>query len=173
MSASASFARAAICARCWAPRSRLHGTNRPPTRGPPLQSAEEEQQQREERGSEPFTGSAVEWVLRKADESLDEIEENPPEYAKVIYDISNGPIGERPCCLAGRQRRQAAAAGRRADDCASVLTPLALGTCCMGPCVVSASAPGWRAALPVSGPRLPLAPPSVWPAAQARRRPPG
>lgn len=60
----------------------------------PAQSAAEEEQQRQERSSEPFTGSAVEWVLRKADESLDEIEENPPEYAKVIYDISTGPIGE-------------------------------------------------------------------------------
>ena len=48
---------------------------------------------------EPFQGSAVEWVLKKADQSLDEIEENPPEYAKVIYDISTGPIGE----LAGRE----------------------------------------------------------------------
>lgn len=42
---------------------------------------------------ESFNGSALEWVLRKADESLDEIEENPPEYAKVIYDLSTGPIG--------------------------------------------------------------------------------
>ncbi|KAL4428179.1 hypothetical protein ABPG75_002268 [Micractinium tetrahymenae] len=57
-------------------------------------SPAEEEQQRQERGGEPFTGSAVEWVLRKADESLDEIEENPPEYAKVIYDISTGPIGK-------------------------------------------------------------------------------
>lgn len=47
---------------------------------------------------ESFNGSALEWVLRKADESLDEIEENPPEYAKVLYDISTGPIGA-PFCL--------------------------------------------------------------------------
>lgn len=42
---------------------------------------------------EPFSGSAVEWMLRKADESLDEIESNPPSYAKAIYKISTGPIG--------------------------------------------------------------------------------
>ncbi len=45
-------------------------------------------------GQEPFNGSAMEWMLRKADESLDEIEENPPEYVKVLYDVSSGPIGE-------------------------------------------------------------------------------
>lgn len=48
---------------------------------------------------ESFNGSALEWVLRKADESLDEIEENPPEYAKVIYDLSTGPIGALTGCL--------------------------------------------------------------------------
>lgn len=36
----------------------------------------------------------MEWVLRKADESLDEIEDNPPEYVKTIYEVSNGPIGK-------------------------------------------------------------------------------
>ncbi|KAL4858789.1 Nuclear pore complex protein NUP62 [Chlorella vulgaris] len=43
---------------------------------------------------EPFSGNAMEWVLRKADESLDEIEDNPPEYVKTIYEVSNGPIGK-------------------------------------------------------------------------------
>lgn len=52
-------------------------------------SAQRQQQQ----GDEPFNGSAVEWVLRKADESLDEIEENPPEFVKTIYEVSSGPIG--------------------------------------------------------------------------------
>ena len=45
-------------------------------------------------GEEPFEGNAVEWVLRKVDESLDQVEENPPAYAKAIYDISTGPVGE-------------------------------------------------------------------------------
>lgn len=61
-------------------------------------------------GQEPFSGSAVEWVLRKADESLDEIEENPPEYVKVLYDVSSGPIGARrhqpSRCLLGRVWRR-------------------------------------------------------------------
>jgi hypothetical protein len=48
-----------------------------------------------EQPPEAFTGSAVEWVLRKADQSLDEIEDNPPEYVKKIYEVSNGPIGAR------------------------------------------------------------------------------
>lgn len=51
-------------------------------------------QRQQAAAGEPFQGSAVEWVLKKADQSLDEIEDNPPEYAKVIYDISTGPIGE-------------------------------------------------------------------------------
>jgi len=40
-----------------------------------------------------FTGNAVDWVLRKADRSLDELEENPPVYAKVLYELSTGPVG--------------------------------------------------------------------------------
>lgn len=44
--------------------------------------------------TEPFTGSAVEWVLKKADRSLDEIEDNPPPYAKALYEVSNGPVGK-------------------------------------------------------------------------------
>lgn len=55
---------------------------------------EEEQRVQQDSSSEPFNGTAMEWMLRKADESLDEIEENPPEYAKRIYDISTGPIGK-------------------------------------------------------------------------------
>lgn len=44
-----------------------------------MQSADDAAELRQQRGvDEPFSGSAVEWVLRKADESLDEIEENPP-----------------------------------------------------------------------------------------------
>jgi hypothetical protein len=50
-------------------------------------------QQQQQQQQEPFNGSAVEWVLRKADESLDEIEENPPEFVKTIYEVSSGPIG--------------------------------------------------------------------------------
>ncbi|PSC75612.1 ABC transporter substrate-binding [Micractinium conductrix] len=58
-------------------------------------SADDAAELRQQRGvDEPFSGSAVEWVLRKADESLDEIEENPPEYAKVLYDLSTGPVGK-------------------------------------------------------------------------------
>lgn len=43
---------------------------------------------------EVFTGNAVDWVLKKVDESLDDVEENPPPYAKAIYEISTGPVGE-------------------------------------------------------------------------------
>lgn len=43
--------------------------------------------------AEAFNGNAVKWALKKADESLDEIEENPPEAVKAIYDISRGPVG--------------------------------------------------------------------------------
>jgi hypothetical protein len=43
--------------------------------------------------SEPFTGGAVEWWLKKADKNLNEIESNPPIYAKVMYNISTGPVG--------------------------------------------------------------------------------
>lgn len=32
---------------------------------------------------EPFTGNAVQYLLKKADESLDEIEQQPTETAKV------------------------------------------------------------------------------------------
>jgi len=82
---------------------------------PRLQAAAEAaEQQRQQRAGEPFNGSALEWVLRKADESLDEIEENPPEYAKVIYDVSTGPIGAfwwpgvgglvMRCCVVGCRR---------------------------------------------------------------------
>lgn len=35
----------------------------------------------------------MEWALRKADASLDEIEDNPPAYARALYDISTGPVG--------------------------------------------------------------------------------
>jgi len=42
---------------------------------------------------EPFAGNAVEWMLRKADKSLEEVEENPPAYAKALYDLSTGPVG--------------------------------------------------------------------------------
>ncbi|KAH7622086.1 hypothetical protein NADE_004677 [Nannochloris sp. 'desiccata'] len=43
---------------------------------------------------EPFNGNAVDWVLKKVDKSLDNVEENPPAYAKAIYEISTGPVGE-------------------------------------------------------------------------------
>jgi hypothetical protein len=43
---------------------------------------------------EPFNGNAVDWVLKKVDKSLDSVEENPPAYAKAIYEISTGPVGE-------------------------------------------------------------------------------
>jgi hypothetical protein len=43
--------------------------------------------------NEPFTGSAMDWVLKKADQSLDDIEENPPAYAKALYKVSTGPVG--------------------------------------------------------------------------------
>ena len=33
-------------------------------------------------------------MLRQVDKSLDEVEENPPAYAKAIYDISTGPVGQ-------------------------------------------------------------------------------
>lgn len=42
---------------------------------------------------EPFTGNAVDWILKKADESLDAVEQDPPAYAKAIYEISTGPVG--------------------------------------------------------------------------------
>lgn len=38
-------------------------------------------------------GSAIEWALRKADASLDELEVNPLPVQKVIYGISRGPVG--------------------------------------------------------------------------------
>ena len=47
---------------------------------------------------EAFEGNAVMWALKKADESLDEIEENPPEFAKAIYDFSRGAVGEPAVC---------------------------------------------------------------------------
>jgi hypothetical protein len=46
------------------------------------------------RTDEPFNGNAVDWVLKKVDKSLDSVEENPPAYAKAIYEISTGPVGE-------------------------------------------------------------------------------
>lgn len=49
---------------------------------------------------EVFSGNAVLWALKKADESLDEIEENPPEIAKALYDISRGPVGVWHSCPA-------------------------------------------------------------------------
>lgn len=58
--------------------------------------SESEQQQparRRAAADGAFEGNAVMWALKKADESLDEIEENPPEYAKTIYEISRGPVG--------------------------------------------------------------------------------
>lgn len=33
-------------------------------------------------------------MLQKVDKSLDNVEENPPAYAKAIYKISSGPVGE-------------------------------------------------------------------------------
>ncbi len=33
-------------------------------------------------------------MLKKVDKSLDNVEENPPAYAKAIYEISTGPVGE-------------------------------------------------------------------------------
>ncbi len=38
-------------------------------------------------------GNAVDWVLRKVDQSLDAVEDNPPAYAKAIYELSTGPVG--------------------------------------------------------------------------------
>jgi hypothetical protein len=38
--------------------------------------------------------NAMDWMLRKADESLDQIEENPPAIAQALYDLSNGPVGQ-------------------------------------------------------------------------------
>jgi hypothetical protein len=38
-------------------------------------------------------GNVVDWALRKADKSLEEIEQNPPAYAKALYDLTNGPVG--------------------------------------------------------------------------------
>jgi hypothetical protein len=65
-----------------------------------MQSSAEAPARGEQRSDqEPFSGNAMEWVLRKADESLDEIEDNPPEYVKTIYEVSNGPIGELPALL--------------------------------------------------------------------------
>lgn len=189
---------ASLTLRC--PRPRPHslsctpaGARQPPVRSrlqtpphprPPAQSAEEEEQQRRGRGSEPFTGSAVEWVLRKADESLDEIEENPPEYAKVIYDISTGPIGERPCRQAGSRRmdkelssakswRQLMAASmarlpglvKSPRGCCMALSRSACTSCCLLLAVrlLSASATPWP-------PTPLLAAPSFSVAVQARRR---
>lgn len=40
-----------------------------------------------------YSGNALQYLLRKADESLDEIEDNPPEAAKVMYEVSKGPVG--------------------------------------------------------------------------------
>jgi len=94
-----------------------------------------------------FNGSALEWVLRKADESLDEIEENPPEYAKVIYDISTGPIGafERlgatigcpgflflSACTAGRSTLQCrcGCGGDSAVHAAELRLPAEVLSCC-------------------------------------------
>jgi hypothetical protein len=42
---------------------------------------------------EAFDGNAVQWMLKKVDHTLDQIEEDPPPYAKAIYGITTGPIG--------------------------------------------------------------------------------
>jgi hypothetical protein len=40
------------------------------------------------------SGNALEWVLQKVDETLDDVEESPPAYATAIYKITTGPVGE-------------------------------------------------------------------------------
>lgn len=37
--------------------------------------------------------NAVDWALSKVDRSLQEIEEDPPVYAKFLYEITSGPVG--------------------------------------------------------------------------------
>lgn len=40
------------------------------------------------------SGNAIEWVLQKVDDTLDNVEESPPAYATAIYKVTNGPVGE-------------------------------------------------------------------------------
>ena len=41
----------------------------------------------------PFTGSAVEWALRRVDGALDAAEADPPPGAKAVLDAARGPAG--------------------------------------------------------------------------------
>ncbi len=72
-----------------------HSPTTPTLMGPCVQEDETQEPVAKKQVPPPeaFSGSAVKWALMKADESLDEIEENPPEAVKVIYDISRGPVG--------------------------------------------------------------------------------
>lgn len=63
---------------------------------------------------EPFEGNAVEWALRKVDQSLDQVEENPPAYAKAIYDISTGPVGTAAAAGAAAAARISVEVGSQA-----------------------------------------------------------
>ena len=65
----------------------------PPMRSPQEGGAEPLARRRGGDGEEALTGSALDWALRKADASLDEIEDNPPAYARALYDLSTGPVG--------------------------------------------------------------------------------
>lgn len=56
-------------------------------------SSEAAPSRRPQAAAEAFNGNAVKWALKKADESLDEIEENPPAVVEALYDISRGPVG--------------------------------------------------------------------------------
>ena len=38
-------------------------------------------------------GSALEWALKRVDAQLEVVEENPPQAAKVIWDVARGPVG--------------------------------------------------------------------------------
>lgn len=108
-------AQAHACKRC---HGRAHADVPELPRPSPLQPEDGDAAEARAQPPEAFNGSALEWVLRKADESLDEIEENPPQYARVLYDISTGPIGA-PCLWSGRGRRPQCT-GRGCSNCIAI-----------------------------------------------------
>ena len=148
----------------------------------PLQSLEEvataaaQRRQSAAVGSGDDGGSAVQWVLRKADESLDDIEDNPPQYAQVLYDLSTGPIGGwrvqgavRVCMLGGEWRVVRAGKGMKGmggGGGASTYSKQRERGVSEGPGTLSHAA---TAGGTPSSPLTPLSPPSTRPAPQARR----
>lgn len=42
---------------------------------------------------EPFSGNALEWAVRRVDQNLDKVEENPPAAAKAVWSAARSPVG--------------------------------------------------------------------------------